>query len=145
MGNQPVNKAALGQIKAGKPYIAYGTQVLDTIKDLNIGFDWTAGYYNMEDALSKVEYVDSSIVTEKYVMEKDDIMYGYGGARITKVPKNAKVLIKTTADKPIEGFMLADNVKKYANSIQAIEYKSKKYDLTVFANSLTNKAHNKMI
>ena len=141
VGNQEIDKAALAEVKNGTPYIAYSTNTLNTIKDLGIGFDWQAGYHNMEDALTTVTYETPSMITDKYSMENDNIMYGYGGARITKVPTGATVLIKTTSDKPMEGFMLAENVAKYKNSVQAIEYKSGKLDLTVFANSMTNKAH----
>ena len=81
------------------------------------------------------------MVTDKYVQENDTIMYGYGGHYISKVPKGAKVLIKVTKEDPMEGFMKASSLKKYKGSVQAIEYKKGKLDVTVFANTLTNKCH----
>lgn len=49
--------------------------------------------------------------------------------------------MKTTSDQPIEGFMSESHIAKYKNSIQAFEYNANGYNMTVFANSLTNKAH----
>ncbi|MEG2707035.1 MAG: M14 family metallopeptidase [Erysipelotrichaceae bacterium] len=135
------DEAAYKAIEAGKPYLAYTPDTLDTVKNLVPGFEFNRGYKDMEDALSHVTYEEASMITDKYVMEKDDIMYGYGGASITKYPEGAKVLIKATNDQPMEGFMHPKNIEKYKNSIQAVEYKTDKLDLTVFANSLTNKAH----
>ncbi|MEG0359741.1 MAG: M14 family metallopeptidase [Anaerorhabdus sp.] len=135
------DEAAYKAIENGKPYLSFTPDTLDTVKNLAPEFEFNRGYWDMEDALSHVTYEEASMVTDKYVMEKDDIMYGYGGASITKYPKGAKVLIKTTNDMPMEGFMHTENIAKYKNSIQAVEYKTDKLDLTVFANSLTNKAH----
>lgn len=142
IGNEPVNEEEIKAIKAGKPYISYGNDTLGGIKEnlITEGFDYYVGLW-IEDALTTVKYVDSSMVTDKYVAEKDNIMYGYGGASITEVPKGAKVLIKTTNDDPLQGFLTKENLAKYKNSIQAIEYKKNGLDLTVFANTLTNKAH----
>lgn len=144
IGNEAITKDEAKVIKAGTPYICAGVDTLEAVKKnlLTTGFDYYIGHpYWIEDALSKVKYVDSSMVTDKYVMDKDNIMYGYGGGSITKVPKGAKVLIKVTNDDPLEGFMMEANLKKYKNSVQAIEYKKGKLDVTVFANTLTNKAH----
>lgn len=144
IGNEAITKEEAKIIKAGTPYICAGVDTLEAVKKnlLTSGFDYYIGHpYWIEDALSKITYVDSSMVTDKYVMDKDNIMYGYGGGSITKVPKGAKVLIKTTKDDPLEGFMMASSLKKYKNSVQAIEYKKGKLDVTVFANTLTNKAH----
>ncbi|MSS63224.1 Ig-like domain-containing protein [Velocimicrobium porci] len=144
IGNEPINEEETKAIKAGTPYICAGVDTLENVKKdlITSGFDYYIGHpYWIEDALTTVKYVDSSMVTDKYVMDKDNIMYGYGGGSITKVPEGAKVLIKTTNDDPLEGFMMASSLKKYKNSVQAIEYKKGKLDLTVFANTLTNKAH----
>lgn len=142
VGNQPLTSKELKAVKDGKPYLAAGTETLDGVKSILKGFDWGVGHpYWMEDALAHIEYIEPSVVTDKYVMEKDTIMYGYGGGYITKVPKDAKVLIRVTNEDPLEGFMLKDSLAKYKGSIQAIEYRNGKLDLTVFANTLTNKTH----
>jgi len=85
--------------------------------------------------------VDDSLITAKYVSENDNIMYGYGGSYIKTVPEGAKVLIKTTSDYPLEGFMDASSIEKYKNQIQAIDYQKDLYNITLFANTMTNKAH----
>lgn len=142
VGCQPLREKELEAVKNGKPYLAAGTETLDGIKSILKGFDWGVGHpYWMEDALSHIEYVEPSMVTDKYVMEEDTIMYGYGGGYITKMPKNARVLIRITQEDPLEGFMLKDSLPKYKGSIQAMEYQEGKLDLTVFANTLTNKTH----
>lgn len=142
VGNQPLSDAEVKAVKKGKPYLAAGTETLDGVKSILKGFDWSVGHpYWMEDALAHIEYVESSMVTDKYVQENDTIMYGYGGGYITKVPEKAKVLIRVTEEDPLEGFMLKDSLDAYKGSIQAIEYKDGKLDLTVFANTLTNKTH----
>lgn len=86
-------------------------------------------------------YKADSLITAKYKQQKDNIMYGYGGNYITHAPKGAEVLIKTTTDYPIEGFMAADYIEKYKDTIQAIDYKQGGYQMTLFANTMTNKAH----
>ena len=49
--------------------------------------------------------------------------------------------MKTTADDPVEGFMSKDHIAQYKGSIQAFEYAGDGMDMTIFANTLTNKAH----
>ena len=88
-----------------------------------------------------VTYESDSLITAKYVKEKDYIMYGYGANFITKVPSGAEVLIKTTSDYPIEGFISEDAIEEYKNTIQAIDYSKDGVEMTLFANSMTNKAH----
>ena len=57
------------------------------------------------------------------------------------VPEGATVLIKTTDDDPIEGFMSAEAIEAYKGTIQAFDYQADGYNVTLFANTLTNKAH----
>ena len=147
VGSQPLlrNKEKTA-IKNGMPWLVCGMDYyygnsLNSVKEIVPGFDYSFGYWSIEDALAHVKYVDESMVTDKYVQENDTIMYGYGGHYISKVPKGAKVLIKVTKEDPLEGFMKASSLKKYKGSVQAIEYKKGKLDVTVFANTLTNKCH----
>ncbi|MGO2082775.1 M14 family metallopeptidase [Vagococcus sp.] len=141
IGNQPLNETEEKAVLDGKPYIALGSYASDSVKNLKLGFDFERSEDFDYDALTTVEYIDDSLVTANYKKDKDQIMYGYGGNMITKTPKDAKVLVKTTKDDLIEGFMSADHIKKYKGSTQVAELKNSDVDVLVFANSITNKAH----
>lgn len=141
VGNQFMNEKEITTVKKGTPYIGYSATSLENAKEMGVKVSYEYG--GIYDALTTVKYVKSDLITAKYSRDKDNIMYGYGGNYITKTPKGAKILIKTTKDDLIEGFMSSSHIKNYKDSIQAIEYKNKKMDLVLFANSLTNKAHQK--
>lgn len=142
VGNGALNSAEKTAVQNGKPYIGYNTKALKSVKDMGIDLGYTTGGIGIFDALTTVTYENpGNLITAKYESEKDNIMYGYGGSYITKVPDGAKVLIKTTSDYPIEGFMSASFIENYKNQVQAIEYEKDKYNITLFANSMTNKAH----
>lgn len=68
-------------------------------------------------------------------------MYGFGGGYITDVPDGAKVLVKTTDAEPVEGFMTREYLERYKNQVQAIDYEKDGKSIALFANTLTNKAH----
>lgn len=141
IGNQPLNEEEEKAVLDGKPYIALGSYASDSVKKLKLGFDFERSEDFDYDALTTVDYVDDSLITANYKQDKDQIMYGYGGNMITKTPKDAKVLVKTTKDDLIEGFMSADHIKKYKGSTQVAELRNGDVDVLVFANSITNKAH----
>jgi LPXTG-motif cell wall-anchored protein len=132
------------KIAEGVPYIGYTSDALQFVKDAGLadisftGEDWDwMGY----DALDTVVFPEDDIITATYRIEGDRIMYGYGGSYFVSIPKGAKVLIRTTDDQPIEGFMTAEFLEKYKGQIQAISILDGKADMVLFANTLTNKAH----
>ncbi len=139
VGSRALNDAEKAYVEIGKPYIGYTATALELVKGLGIGLDYQKG--GNFDALTTVSYVDDSLITAVYAAAGDDIMYGYGGNFITQVPEGAKVLIKTGGDYPIEGFMAADYIPQYQNQITAIDYQQDDYNITLFANTMTNKAH----
>lgn len=145
VGNQALSEHEEDLIKNGKPYIGYRLSALKAAKDdFKIGLDYVSEYDDWDgdyDALTTVSYGSDSLITAKYAADKDDIMYGHDGNYITKVPDGAQVLIKTTNDYPIEGFMPADWIENYKNTVQAINYDKDGYHMTLFANTMTNKAH----
>lgn len=75
------------------------------------------------------------------VKNQDYLIYAYGGAYISALPSGAEVLIESTKDMPLEGFISTENLAKFLGQVQAIEYKNNGLNVTVFAGSLTNKAH----
>lgn len=141
IGNRSLREDERNAVNAGKSYIGYGGYALDSLEKM--GLDIEANYDMSYDALTTVTYPESSYITSKYAQDNDYIMYGHGGNSIVKAPEGSKVLIKTTDEEPIEGFMSQEHIDTYKNSIQAIELKNDTHDLLIFANSITNKAHQK--
>lgn len=145
VGSQyPANSDAIAAaIKAGKPYVGYTADALEFVRDTLInslnfmGQGTWLGY----DALTTVEFPEKDLITATYRIEGDNIMYGFGGGYFISIPKGAKVLIKTTNDRPIEGFMTEDFIEQYKGQIQAISLLEDGIDMILFANTLTNKAH----
>jgi hypothetical protein len=107
----------------------------------NISFTPSDGDWLGYDALGTVEFPKDDIITATYKNEGDYLMYGYGGGYIKKAPKGSKVLIKTTDDPLVEGFMPSDYIKEYQGKIQAVDYQRDGRSVALFANTLTNKAH----
>ena len=147
VGSQyPVNaKAVAAKVKSGTPYVAYTADALQFVKDFklagNISFTPSDGDWLGYDALGTVEFPKDDIITATYKNEGDYLMYGYGGGYIKKAPKGSKVLIKTTDEPLVEGFMPSDYIKEYQGKIQAVDYQRDGRNVALFANTLTNKAH----
>lgn len=136
--------AVAAKIAAGTPYVGYTTDALQFVKDLKLADlkfklegDW-AGF----DALSMVHYPTDDLATATYMNEEDYIMYGFGGDYFIEAPDGSKVLIQTLRDQDLlEGFMTKEYMKDYKGSVQAILLEKDGKTLRLFANTLTNKAH----
>ena len=142
-GNRALNDDEIKAVKEGKAYLAAGASTLEKLRTAvsgQYGFAYVSTGTN-QDALYKVTFDSDSIITASNVKNKDDIVYSYGGAYISSVPENAQVLITATKDIPLEGFMIQENLESFLGSIQAFSYNENSMDVTVFAGSLTNKAH----
>ena len=142
-GNRALSGAALEAVLAGKPYLGAGVSALNSVQenvlaDTGFVYDGNGGGY---DALFFATYETESIITDVYAAANDNIMYGFGGGYIAEIPEGAEILIKATTDEPLEGFFFGENLEKFLGTIQAITYKTDSLDLTLFANSLTSKAH----
>lgn len=146
VGNGELSEAEAKAIVAGKPYVGYTVQAiasLTQIQDpklakLDAGPSQAAGH----DALAHVEYPTDSLVTVSNKSFNATTLYGKGGFYFTSIPDAAQKLITVSADKPLlEGFMSEDAQAKFKGSIQAIDLKSDGMNMTLFANTLTNKAH----
>jgi hypothetical protein len=102
------------------------------------------------DHLFRAEYPGDSLVTASYKSySSNKTMYGHGGEGVTAVPEGANILIRAAADEPgnpavLMGYFPVKTFSELAafpGSIQAFEYTDDKLDITVFANTLTQKNH----
>ncbi len=146
IGAAALDDAALAAVKAGTPYIGYGSTAVRSAAKL---FDEDAlvrstASGNAMDALGYVTYPSKSLITASYVAEDDYIMYGYGAGYFTAIPDGAQVLVRMDGSKELlEGFLPAgDGLEAFKdNSIQAFSYRENGMNVVLFANTLTNKVH----
>ncbi len=142
-GNRALNDDAIKAVKEGKAYLGAGAGALEKIKtDIlgQYGFDYVSNGTN-QDALYFVTFDSDSLITASNIKNNDNLIYSYGGAYISSVPTNAEILMTTTKETPLEGFMMEENLEKFLGAVQAFSYNENGMDVTVFAGSLTNKAH----
>lgn len=141
IGSGPLSEDEANSVMLGKAYVGFGVDALTSVKDAGLDIEFTPEKAGIFDALTTVEFPEQSIITASYASRGDVKMYGYGGAAITKVPDGSTVIVKITHDDFIEGFMDAEAAAAYKGSIQAVDCKADGWNATLFANSLTNKAH----
>lgn len=143
VGNRPIDAAALAEVQAGKPYLAAGVATLEKVKTELLGtygFDYQSTGTN-QDSLYFATLNQTSPITASNVQANDNLIYAYGGAYLSAVPNGAEILITSTKDTPLEGFISKENLESFLGQVQAISYKQNNLNVTVFAGSLTNKAH----
>lgn len=141
VGNQGLSDEAAQLVKTGTPYVGYTYGALESVqKQIGLGLEYEEGWGY--DALTTVEYKDqNSMTTATYRAEGDNLVYFYGGSYITKLPEGAVELMKISDDKFIEGWMPPAAQAEYKGSIQAFDYTQDGMNMTIFANTLTNKTH----
>ncbi len=130
------------KIKAGTPYIAMGALPLKYVKSniLTSGFNYNTDSSSYE-SLFKVKYGDS-IITKNYIEDKDERIYSKSGSYITEVPKGAIVLVSAVDSDDFHISGCYTNVRELLKGkTEAISYNDGKLDVTIFANSITNKGH----
>ena len=129
----------------GTPYIGYGSG-LRRLDILATSYVSTGGM----DCLAYVLYPTTSLINASYVLDEDDMMYGYGAAFFSEAPAGAEILAKVDAAKePVEGFMPASEKTNQflSGGILGFSYQGKAADgentinVALFANTLTNKVH----
>jgi len=154
IGASKPDNAALEAIKAGTPYIGYGSSVASTIAKLFPDGQLVRNTVSRSsmDALAYVTYPEESMITASYVAEGDDIFYGYGAGYFAAVPEGADVLVQIDGSKEaLEGFLCStgEHFEDFFNdSVQAFAYQGESkdgddIDIVLFANTLTNKVHQK--
>ena len=147
-GATKLDAAAKTAVKNGLPYIGYSHSAASSASDLIAGVEYTELDGAM-DCLTPVVYPNKTLVNASYLADGDGILYAYGLGYFSKIPASATVLVKSDKTKaPTEGFVptntaeRAAGFKAYMNgSVQAFAYKETGMNVVLFANSLTNKVH----
>lgn len=152
VGATALAEEELASVKAGTPYIGYGSRAgkgADLFGDAIVR-DAASGM----DCLGYVTYPTTSLVNASYVMDNDDVLYGYGVGYYSVIPEGAEVLVQMDGTKtPTEGFIQAITAEQAAaseaflnDSVQAIAYngtdaEGNTLNVVLFANTLTHKLH----
>ncbi|MBP3494450.1 MAG: hypothetical protein J6J83_07560 [Oscillospiraceae bacterium] len=152
IGASSLGGAALEEVLSGTPYIGYGSGISRSLGNLLSGVSRT-GLGGM-DCMPYVIYGEKNLINGSYIMDEDDIMYGYGNGFFAAIPDGAEILVKVDGSKaPTEGFLPitnrnAANVDTFFDGgVLGFSYEGKaadgESDITValFANSLTHKVH----
>ena len=147
-GASKLDSTAKTAVKNGLSYIGYSYSAASSASDLIAGVEYTELDGAM-DCLTPVVYPNKTLVNASYIADGDDILYAYGLGYFSKVPASATVLVKSDKTKtPTEGFIptntaeRAAGFKAYMNGgVQGFAYKENGMNVVLFANSLTNKVH----
>lgn len=152
LGSSALDSAGLAAVQKGTAYIGYGSKAVSSAVKLfpkGTLVRESAGGGAM-DALAYVTYPDETLVNASYIAEGDGIFYGYGAGYFAAVPDGAEILVRLDSSKGIlEGFLPSSGAHYrdfLNNSIQGISYQGKgagdtELDVVLFANTLTNKTH----
>ena len=166
VGASSLNNDALAAVLSGTPYIGYGSTASSTSINANnpsrngnltklvTGATRDSVGGGGMDCLPYVNYGEKNLINGSYIMDEDNVMYGYGNGYFSAIPEGAKALVTVDGTQaPTEGFMplTEKNAEKFIaffdSSIQGFAYQGKAVDGTsdinvaIFANSLTNKGH----
>jgi len=147
IGATGLDAQGLAAVQAGTPYIGYSSSAHRNVNEnlIPIGRTSTAGM----DCLGYVTYPNETMVNASYIAEDDEIMYGYGTYYFTDLPEGAVVLVQGNAEKyPLEGFLNGseESLNAFLGGIKGFAYEGpdmngNQIDIALFANTLTNKAH----
>lgn len=147
IGATALDAAGLAAVQAGTPYIGYSSSVISTINRnlVSVATGRTAGM----DCLGYVTYPNKTLTNATYINEGDDVFYGYGTYYFTTMPEGAVVLVQGDATKePLEGFLNGNeaSLNAFLGGVKGFSYEGpdkngNNINITVFANTLTNKAH----
>ena len=147
IGATALDEGGLAAVQDGVPYIGYTASAMRTVNTELLPLS-TASTDGM-DCLGYVIYPEKTLTNASYINDGDDVFYGYGTTYFTEVPEGAVVLVQRDGSKePMEGFLNGDDesYNAFINGIQGFSYQGEdmdgnEIDVTLFANSLTNKAH----
>lgn len=145
VGTSGLTAAELAQVQAGKTYVGYTSGAVNTVsRSLLDGI--ATGRVSGMDCLGYCTYPEETLVNASYIADGDDVFYGYGTYYFTAVPEGAKVLVQRDGSKEaMEGFLRGD-LDAFFDGIQGFSYagpdkNGNDVNVTLFANSLTQKVH----
>ncbi len=170
IGTSCLEEEAVSAVKNGTPYIGYGAGAASTAGEFFGSEEFQRASAEGMDCLGYVIYPNTTLLNASYVLDGDNIMYGFedsyiydeatgkylsaGIGYLTEIPEGASVLVAMDGSKaPTEGFIKAITEEQkllkdtYLNgSVQGFSYEGKDKDgdeitIALFANSLTHKAH----
>ena len=148
VGSQKLSDEALGAVKAGTPYMAYGTAAFRGDDNFLRGLGVALSSCDMgTDFLGRVLYPNNTLVNANYINEGDDVMYMYGTNWFTEIPQGATVLVQNAGKDPLQGCIcltsdeLTEQFGRFNNGVVGFEYQSGNLDLALFANVLNHKTH----
>lgn len=144
IGASRLSGDALKAVQEGTPYIGYTSSAATNLVP---GLTRT-GLKGAMDCKGYVTYSGDTLVTASYEKVGDDVLYGYGLGYFSAVPENATVLVTMDKTKtPTEGFIPTYNdtlkaaYNDFLGGVQAVAYNDGTINVVLFANSLTNKVH----
>ncbi|MDD3164753.1 MAG: M14 family metallopeptidase [Oscillospiraceae bacterium] len=155
VGASKLSGDALTAVQGGTPYIGYGSGAASGYASL-FGTDVVrSNVRGGMDCLAYVTYENKTLVNGSYVLDGDNVLYGYGAGWFDTVPETAEVLVRMDGTKtPTEGFIpdmtaaqaQAAETYLHTDNIQAFAYEGKDANdndvkVVLFANTLTNKVH----
>jgi hypothetical protein len=163
VGSSSLNDTVKAAILSGTPYVGYGSGAVPAKFDRKgnmthpgctdlLAFEYVS--VGGMDCMPYVTYGEKNLINGSYIMDEDDVMYGYGNSYFTAIPEGADLLVKVDGTKaPTEGFMpiTARNTELaegfFGGGILGFSYEGKAADgesdikVALFANSLTHKVH----
>ena len=147
-GATKLNAEARNAVKNGLPYIGYSYSAASDASSLISGVEYTELDGAM-DCLTPVVYPSKTLVNASYVLDGDSILYAYGLGFFSKLPSGATVLVKSDKTRtPTEGFIPTNTAERAAGfeaymngGVQGFAYQENGMNVVLFANSLTNKVH----
>ncbi len=133
-------ESAVEAVLSGTPYIATGSSPLSFIQSSLLT---DMGYMTLGmEALHTVVYPSDSLITASQAADGDYTIYTYNCAVITDLPEGAEVLIQAAdEDSFIAGCCLIEDGITLDGYVEAFAIERDGMDITVFANSIVNRAH----
>ena len=146
VGASALDEGALAAVQSGAAYVGYTSSAVNAVNKNLIAL--ATGRTSGMDCLSGVIYPEKTLTNASYIADADNVLYGYGLNYFTTLPEGAKVLAQRDGTEPMEGFMNGseESYQAFLNGIMGFSYEGKDkngndINITLFANSLTNKAH----
>ena len=146
IGATKLDASGLAAVQNGAVYVGYTSSAVKEVnsKLVAVGTESTSGM----DCLGYVVYPNETLVNASYIAEGDNVLYGYGTTYFTELPEGATVLVQRNGSEPMEGFLNGDDesYNNFINGVMGFSYEGKDkngndVNITLFANTMTNKAH----